>query len=239
MKKRQTDEKVWGNGENLTKKPTSTEQEAQETPTRTRRENRRADRPEPRLQDVRHEYDLAERVYKRALEVDPTDAATLCNYGLLLKNVRRDYDGAEFMYRRALDREPCDATTLCNYGLFLHNVRQVRAQRALSTPPCRALNPIHPLLLRPVFSAENALESSVLRLIRCTQRAGSIHSSLRSTQPAAPTARRLSSSTQRAPGARGNSLVTAWIELVATCKASSPLDAAPRATHFKLAVRIR
>ena len=40
-------------------------------------------------QEVRRDYDLAERVYRRALEVDPTDAATLCNYGLLLKNIRK------------------------------------------------------------------------------------------------------------------------------------------------------
>ena len=76
-------------------------------------------------QDVRRDYDGAEEAYKRALECDPTDAATLCNYGLLLKNVRKDYDGADFMYRRALAREPRDPTTLCNYGLFLQNVRQV------------------------------------------------------------------------------------------------------------------
>ena len=69
------------------------------------------------------DYDEAERVYKKALTIDPDDVTTLCNYGGFLKvcdpNIRANY------YARTITREISRAkyhivaTKLCNHGGFL------------------------------------------------------------------------------------------------------------------------
>jgi len=78
--------------------------------------------------------------YKKALDIDPNDAVTLYNYGLLLENAHRNFDEAEKMsgssltrfnaltilrrYQKALQADPRHVDTLCNYGALLKTVHK-------------------------------------------------------------------------------------------------------------------
>ena len=53
-------------------------------------------------QSVKKDYDSAERMYRRVLDIEPEHVGILYNYGCLLEDVRKDYDGAETMYARVL-----------------------------------------------------------------------------------------------------------------------------------------
>lgn len=72
----------------------------------------------------RKEWDEAEALYRRAIEVDPNHATNLGNYALLLTDVRNAYDEAEALYRRAIEAGPKDANNLGNYANFLWQVRK-------------------------------------------------------------------------------------------------------------------
>jgi Tfp pilus assembly protein PilF len=73
---------------------------------------------------VRKDYDRAEEFYKRAIEADPKDAASLTGYGLFMSCVRGDYDRADESYRRAVKADPHDASSLAGYAFFLHTARK-------------------------------------------------------------------------------------------------------------------
>ena len=66
------------------------------------------------------DHESAEKMYKRALNLDPQNVNTLCNYGWLLHDVRRDHDAAEQLYKQALRLDPNHVMTLCNYGALRH-----------------------------------------------------------------------------------------------------------------------
>lgn len=71
------------------------------------------------LESVRGRYDLAERFYRRAIQVDPDHVRTRGRFALFLEMVRRDYAGAEEQYQRALVLAPNDPDLLGNYADFL------------------------------------------------------------------------------------------------------------------------
>lgn len=75
------------------------------------------------LEEVRQNYDLAERYYRRAVQADPNDPDVVGNYADFLENVRRDWDRAESLYQQALAVAPQHANNLTNYGTFLSEVR--------------------------------------------------------------------------------------------------------------------
>ena len=97
------------------------------------------------LNDIRKDYDQAERYYQRALEADQEDATSLSNYAGFLNNIRKDYDQAEPYYQRALEADPEDANTLGNYAVFLQDIRkdydqaEPYYQRALEADPNQAI----------------------------------------------------------------------------------------------------
>lgn len=76
------------------------------------------------LSDVRGDYDAAEAMYKRAIELNPGDATNVGNYAIFLKLQRRDFDGAERLYKRALELNPDHVNTLSSYALLLEDVRR-------------------------------------------------------------------------------------------------------------------
>jgi tetratricopeptide (TPR) repeat protein len=49
-------------------------------------------------------------MYRKAIELDPSDARAHFDLGLLLQYVRKDYNGAEPMYRKAIELKPTYAT---------------------------------------------------------------------------------------------------------------------------------
>ncbi|HNO08098.1 MAG TPA: tetratricopeptide repeat protein, partial [Methanoregulaceae archaeon] len=64
------------------------------------------------LADQRHDYDEAERYYRKALELDPSHAAHTGNFANFLASQRHDYDKAEHYYRKALELGPNDPYAL-------------------------------------------------------------------------------------------------------------------------------
>ena len=53
------------------------------------------------LQFVRKDYDGAERHYRKAIELDPSDVMAHLGLSKLLNDVRKDFDGAERHLRKA------------------------------------------------------------------------------------------------------------------------------------------
>jgi len=53
--------------------------------------------------DAGEDYDGAEKMYRKAIELAPSHARTHFNLGVLLWDAGEDYDGAEKMYRKAID----------------------------------------------------------------------------------------------------------------------------------------
>ena len=68
------------------------------------------------------DYDMAEGLYRKALELDPWHLPTMCNYGLLLQGVRRDYDKARGQYQAALAISPGYPPALSFMALMHHTV---------------------------------------------------------------------------------------------------------------------
>ena len=73
---------------------------------------------------IRKDYDRAEEFYRKALELDPSDADYAGNYAEFLADVRKDYDRAEELYRQALELDPKDIVTTGNYAFFLQDIRK-------------------------------------------------------------------------------------------------------------------
>ena len=73
------------------------------------------------LENVRKDYDGAERHFRKAIELKPT-ALKYNNLGSLLKTVR-NYDDAEWHYRKAIELDPRDAYPCWSLNLLLESQR--------------------------------------------------------------------------------------------------------------------
>ena len=73
------------------------------------------------LDVVRKDYDRAEELYRKAIELGPKHALAHNNLGTLLRDVRKDYDGAEELFRKAIELDPKDANAHVNLGHLLQN----------------------------------------------------------------------------------------------------------------------
>jgi tetratricopeptide (TPR) repeat protein len=71
------------------------------------------------LKNIRKDYDRAEELYKKLLELDPKDANYTGGYANFLHNIRMDYDGAEELYKKSLELDPDHANNVGNYAGFL------------------------------------------------------------------------------------------------------------------------
>ncbi|MHC4704499.1 MAG: tetratricopeptide repeat protein, partial [Planctomycetota bacterium] len=68
--------------------------------------------------------DEAERLYKRALELNPDDAGLTGILAEFIAYVRKDYVEAERLYRRALELDPGNAVNMGNFANFLYSIRK-------------------------------------------------------------------------------------------------------------------
>ena len=75
---------------------------------------------------VRKNYDEAERLYRRALELDPSHANNTGSFANFMSNLRKDHDEAERLYRQALELDPNHATTTGNFAGFLLGQRRLQ-----------------------------------------------------------------------------------------------------------------
>jgi tetratricopeptide (TPR) repeat protein len=50
-----------------------------------------------------NDYDKADEMHRKALEIEPDNTTYIENYAIFLKNIRKDYDKADEMYRKALE----------------------------------------------------------------------------------------------------------------------------------------
>ena len=98
------------------------------------------------LCNVRKDYDAAEDMFKKALELDPNHANITGNYAVFLADQRKDYDAAESMYKKALELDPNNADHTGNYAIFLADQRkdydaaEAMYKKALELDPNHANN---------------------------------------------------------------------------------------------------
>ena len=87
--------------------------------------------------------DEAERLYRKALELDPTNASNTSNFALFMANVRKNYDEAEALHRGAIKLDPSNADYIGNFALFLDAVRKNYDEAERLYREALTLNPVH------------------------------------------------------------------------------------------------
>ncbi len=73
---------------------------------------------------MRKDYQGAERLYRKALELAPNDANNNSLFALFMESVRKDYEEAERLYRQALVLDPNDATNIGSFAVFIVKVHK-------------------------------------------------------------------------------------------------------------------
>jgi protein O-mannosyl-transferase len=58
------------------------------------------------LATIRKNYDEAERLFRKALQLDPNHAAHTLSFAIFLPTIRKNYDEAERLYRKASELDP-------------------------------------------------------------------------------------------------------------------------------------
>jgi protein O-mannosyl-transferase len=75
------------------------------------------------MSKVRHSYDEAESLYRRAVDLDPNVALYHRNFAIFMGR-RKNLDEAERLFRRAVDLDPANAQNLFALAEFMHRSRQ-------------------------------------------------------------------------------------------------------------------
>ena len=82
------------------------------------------------MEDVRRDYDEAERLRQKALALEPTDVEAICGYAGFLMDIRHNHRKAERLYREAGKLEPGNAAVAVSLMELL--IRQDRVPEAES-----------------------------------------------------------------------------------------------------------
>ena len=96
------------------------------------------------LTNIRHDYDRAQYMFKRAIDIDPSRADILGAYAVFLETIRDDYNRADEMFKQAIDIDPNHANNLGAYAIFLettqgdHDRTEEMYERAINADPNRA-----------------------------------------------------------------------------------------------------
>ena len=73
---------------------------------------------------VRHEHDMVEALFQRALEMDPGNPTILSNYSIFRTSIRNDHEREDTLYKYAIEADPDSALAHGNYAVFLSDVRK-------------------------------------------------------------------------------------------------------------------
>ena len=73
---------------------------------------------------VRKNHEEAEKLYRRALELDPNHARNTGNFANFMTQFRKNHDEAERLYRKALELDPNRAIVTGNFAVFMLHVRK-------------------------------------------------------------------------------------------------------------------
>ena len=76
------------------------------------------------MKNVRQDDKKAEKLFKKALDLDPNNATNVGNYALFMETVRQDNDEAEIMYKKAFELNPYNAMHIYNFAGFMAKVRE-------------------------------------------------------------------------------------------------------------------
>ncbi|MEO5346632.1 MAG: hypothetical protein H7834_09675 [Magnetococcus sp. YQC-9] len=96
---------------------------------------------------VIQDFDLAERFFRQAVSLEPTNAELLGQFALFLHEVKRDGVEAETVYRLAVGADPDHATNLANFAAFLHDVRRAPDEAEQYYRQAMKLDPQNAVLL--------------------------------------------------------------------------------------------
>jgi TolB-like protein/DNA-binding winged helix-turn-helix (wHTH) protein/Tfp pilus assembly protein PilF len=88
----------------------------------------------------RRDYEGAEAMYRRALELNPNYATTYYHYGSLLRHYLGRYEEALALHRKAAELDPLSARIICEVGADLESLGRfdealARYQRAIEVDP--------------------------------------------------------------------------------------------------------
>jgi len=76
------------------------------------------------MENVRKDYDEAERLFRLALELDANHASNPANLAHFLYRVRKSYDEAERLFRMALGLDSNQPSITGNFAAFMYQVRK-------------------------------------------------------------------------------------------------------------------
>ncbi|MBF0294067.1 MAG: hypothetical protein HQL96_02675 [Magnetococcales bacterium] len=122
---------------------------------------------------VIRDYEITERIYRRALEEEPDNPDFLGDFALFLQEKRGDDDQAENFWRRAIAADPEHARNLGNFAVFQHEVRgnddmaEQLYLRAIAADPHEALHASNfALFLHEVRGEDDVAEEFHERALR-------------------------------------------------------------------------
>ncbi|WP_237886010.1 tetratricopeptide repeat protein [Pseudomonas sp. PGPR40] len=76
------------------------------------------------LKNYTNDYDAAEAMFLKAIELEPSDPTYNGNYASFLEHQRNNYDAAESHYKKSIELDPDNTTNLGNYATFLFNIQK-------------------------------------------------------------------------------------------------------------------
>jgi protein O-mannosyl-transferase len=76
------------------------------------------------LQFIKKDFTELDIYYRRALELNSTQAGFLCNFAIYYETIKKDISKAEEFYLKALSIDPNNLVSLTNYALFLFNIKK-------------------------------------------------------------------------------------------------------------------
>ncbi len=76
------------------------------------------------LAGIRKDYTTAEKLYQKALAIDPNDTYVLSSYAIFFHNIQQNYAKSEEYYKKVLKVDPNHTDTLGNYANFFADHKQ-------------------------------------------------------------------------------------------------------------------